>query len=292
VLNSGAEAAVGSSRRLAVLGTGAMGSALVEALLGAGHQVLVWNRTPANAEPVVRLGATLVSTIAEAVRDAEAVFVSVIGPEVIAPVLEAIFAARPGVLVVDMTTMAPHQTRACVEAGLVSYVTCPVFAQPRALARGEAFLLTAGAPAEADILAAVWPAIGKRRHLGDDNAVASALKLLTNYLHLTGIAQIASALATGREWGVDDDVLIDWLSTNPAVAVSVRPRMDSMLRGGDETGYAQADAVHALELAVHGASDAGTWLVGASDAVAAYAAGSPQVDVSAVVRSVAAHPPR
>jgi 3-hydroxyisobutyrate dehydrogenase-like beta-hydroxyacid dehydrogenase len=84
------------------------------------------------------------------VNEADAVVVSVIGPEVITPVLEEIVAARPDVLVVDMTTMPPHETRRSVAMGLSTYVTCPVFAQPEASARGKAMLLTACAAADCE----------------------------------------------------------------------------------------------------------------------------------------------
>ncbi|MGV9897077.1 NAD(P)-binding domain-containing protein, partial [Streptomyces tendae] len=44
---------------LTVLGTGAMGTALVRAWLAAGHPVTVWNRTPARAEALAAQGATV-----------------------------------------------------------------------------------------------------------------------------------------------------------------------------------------------------------------------------------------
>jgi hypothetical protein len=71
------------------------------------------------------------------------------------------------------------------------------------------------------------------------------------------------------------------------VAPSARPRLAAMVEGGQEGGYAQRDAVHALQLALDGAADAGSWLGGASDVVAAYGAGAPGAYVSAVVGSVA-----
>ncbi len=48
---------------VSVIGLGAMGSALVRALLRAGHRVTVWNRTSAKAEPLVREGAGRRATV-------------------------------------------------------------------------------------------------------------------------------------------------------------------------------------------------------------------------------------
>ena len=47
--------------RIAFLGLGKMGSALAGHLLKAGHELTVWNRTAEHAEPLSKLGATVVS---------------------------------------------------------------------------------------------------------------------------------------------------------------------------------------------------------------------------------------
>ena len=59
--------------RVAVLGLGAMGSRIAAQLLSAGHEVVVWNRTPAKAEPLVELGAEAAASPAEAARGADLV---------------------------------------------------------------------------------------------------------------------------------------------------------------------------------------------------------------------------
>jgi 3-hydroxyisobutyrate dehydrogenase-like beta-hydroxyacid dehydrogenase len=53
---------------VAFLGLGAMGSRLARRLLDAGHEVVVWNRTPTLAEPLVALGAGSAATPAAAAR--------------------------------------------------------------------------------------------------------------------------------------------------------------------------------------------------------------------------------
>jgi 3-hydroxyisobutyrate dehydrogenase-like beta-hydroxyacid dehydrogenase len=272
-------------RRLAVLGTGTMGTALVESLVGLGHEVTVWNRTEANATRAVALGARRRDTIAEAVEIADCVFLSLSGPEAVAPVLEHVAAARPGLIAVDMTTMPPDESRR-LATGQAGYVTCPVFAQPDQLARGRATIVTAGPAAMSDLLTQLWPTLGRWHHVGDDHGRATALKLLTNYLHLCAIGQLASALAAGRSWGLDDEIMTDWFGENPAVAPSARRRMEAMLSGGRETGYAQAHAVHALEMVLDAGAASRSWLVGAAEIAAAYGAGAPAGDVSMVIRSM------
>ena len=50
---------------IAVAGLGAMGSRLAARLVAAGHEVTVWNRSAGKAEPLARLGAFPVATIAK-----------------------------------------------------------------------------------------------------------------------------------------------------------------------------------------------------------------------------------
>jgi 3-hydroxyisobutyrate dehydrogenase len=55
--------------RVAVLGTGIMGSAMARNLAHAGHEVRAWNRTRAKAEPLAADGVIVCDTAAEAIRD-------------------------------------------------------------------------------------------------------------------------------------------------------------------------------------------------------------------------------
>ncbi|MFN8875722.1 MAG: NAD(P)-binding domain-containing protein [Gemmatimonadota bacterium] len=53
---------------IAFLGTGLLGGAFVEAALGRGETVTVWNRTAAKAVPLASRGARVAATPADAVR--------------------------------------------------------------------------------------------------------------------------------------------------------------------------------------------------------------------------------
>jgi 3-hydroxyisobutyrate dehydrogenase len=63
-----------AAMRIAVIGTGLMGAALAEVLLKSGHDVVVYNRTPAKLAPLIALGAFAAATPGEAIAQAEATF--------------------------------------------------------------------------------------------------------------------------------------------------------------------------------------------------------------------------
>jgi 3-hydroxyisobutyrate dehydrogenase-like beta-hydroxyacid dehydrogenase len=63
-----------------VLGLGNMGSALGGALLAAGHDVTVWNRTPSRMEPLKAKGAVGVHTAVAAFEASSVVLASAAAP--------------------------------------------------------------------------------------------------------------------------------------------------------------------------------------------------------------------
>ena len=72
---------------LAFVGLGQMGLPMAGRLLDAGHDLVVWNRTPDKAEPLVERGARLVDTPADAAREAEVVFTMLATPEALEEVV-------------------------------------------------------------------------------------------------------------------------------------------------------------------------------------------------------------
>ncbi|MFJ5993973.1 NAD(P)-dependent oxidoreductase [Streptomyces sp. NPDC092370] len=102
---------VDSSRTpVALLGTGAMGTALARVWLAAGHEVTVWNRTAARAEPLAAEGATVARTAAEAVAAHRLVIVCLLDDASVGEALDG--ADLAGRDLVNLTTGTPAQGRA------------------------------------------------------------------------------------------------------------------------------------------------------------------------------------
>ncbi|WP_194818806.1 NAD(P)-binding domain-containing protein [Nocardia sp. XZ_19_385] len=97
---------------VAVLGLGEMGSALAGALLDAGYQVTVWNRSKDKAEPLVAKGAHQAATPEAAVGAAEVVIVNVKGGAAATELLGTAGSVLPGRTVVDLTDGTSEQSRA------------------------------------------------------------------------------------------------------------------------------------------------------------------------------------
>ncbi|MGW1741188.1 NAD(P)-dependent oxidoreductase [Nocardia sp. NPDC001965] len=103
---------------IALFGLGEMGSALAAALLAAGHPLIVWNRSPEKAEPLVAAGARRAESPEAAVREAELVIVNVQGGAAAEKLLRTAGTALGGRTVVNLTDGPSEQAR--VAADLVT----------------------------------------------------------------------------------------------------------------------------------------------------------------------------
>jgi len=132
-----------------VLGLGAMGRAIAARLLGAGHDVRVWNRTPGRDDELVAAGARRSTTSADAVRDAEVVITMVTDP----PALEAVLFGPDGAAsaipeaatLIDMSTVGPTAI-ASVVARLVpvAVLDAPVLGSVPSVETGSLVILAGG----------------------------------------------------------------------------------------------------------------------------------------------------
>ena len=102
-------------KKIAFIGIGLMGLPMAKHLLAAGHQVVVWNRTPAKAAALTDHGGVVAETPEQAVQDADLIITMLSDGAVVdailqAPELQA--ALQQGSLWVDMSSTQPVQARA------------------------------------------------------------------------------------------------------------------------------------------------------------------------------------
>lgn len=137
--------------RLGWIGTGRMGTEIVSRILKAGHDVAVYNRTRAKAEPLATLGAQIVDHPSD-LADRDIVFTMVFGS---ADLLEVVLGpegllsrgpATPGI-VVDSSTVsvaASEQVRAGLAERGSSLIAAPVSGNPKVVSSGRASVVASG----------------------------------------------------------------------------------------------------------------------------------------------------
>lgn len=183
--------------RVALLGTGLLGSGFAEGLLTRGGvELSVWNRTRDKAEALASKGARVADSPAEAVKGAERVHLILLDDATVDATIEALV---PGLearaVICDHTTNLPRLTADRAQrltANGVAYLHCPVFMSPAAARGGTGIMMSAG-PSELfdrvkDGLKAMT---GDLWYVGERPDLAACYKLFGNAMILTMAGSIA-----------------------------------------------------------------------------------------------------
>lgn len=213
--------------KVAVLGTGLLGSGMVQNLLDKGAQVRVWNRSPAKVAPLLQRGAVAGRDPADAVRGVERVHLVLTADDAVDGVLEAL---RPGlgakVPVIDHSTNLPARVaerakRLRTEG--VHYLSAPVFMSPQNAREASGLMLLAGPAAEAEALQAPLSAMtGKVWYVGERADLAAFHKLAGNGLLLALTGTMGDLLAMGASCGLGaGDVLALFEVFKPGAAIGL-----------------------------------------------------------------------
>lgn len=208
------------SPRIGFIGLGQMGAPIAERLRSAGCLLVVHNRTREKAEPLTVAGATWAFTPRDVGRAAtgQLVFTSLSDGRALERVLFGrqglARGLRPDALVVDLSTIAPSQSRAFSDrlaADGIRFVDAPVGGSVEA-ARNGRLLVFAGGTAEDVARARPFLAHFSRRveHLGPVGAGA-AMKLVNNLLTVSYLALAGEALAFSDRLGLDRARVLDLL---------------------------------------------------------------------------------
>ncbi|MFF1612034.1 NAD(P)-dependent oxidoreductase [Amycolatopsis sp. NPDC058278] len=220
-----------SKKHVGVLGLGRMGAALAGALLGAGHDVSVWNRSPLKAGPLLDRGARLAATPAEA-ASADIVLSCLSTYDVQRPVLEA---ASPKVLV-NLTSGTPEQARAAAKWAAsegIDYVDGVIMAVPQGIGTPAAQVLYGGSEpvfaAQRDVL----EVLGTPVFLGEDAGLAALYDLALLGMMWSTMAGYLHALALVGTEGVTPERFEPLASAWQSAVGGFLPRIGEQFASGD-----------------------------------------------------------
>lgn len=196
-----------------IIGLGAMGAALAKAQLDGGHDVIVWNRSPAKAEPLKAMGAKVAPNVAQAIAASPVTLICIDNYEVSNAHLsqDDVVAVLPGRIIVQLSTGTPQEARdsaALMAQHGASYLDGAIMAYPGSIGAPDSLILIGGDRAAFD---AAEPHLkllgGDLRHLGDNIAAAAAVDLA----HLATSVGVYMGVAHGalicESEGVGLDVL-------------------------------------------------------------------------------------
>lgn len=195
---------------LGFIGLGIMGRPMAQNLMRAGYPLRVYARRPEAAFPLADAGALVCQTPAEVAHQAGIVFTMVSDtPDVEAVVLGAagvLEGARPGSLVVDMSTISPVATRDLarrLEERGVAMLDAPVSGGESGAIAGTLSFMVGGSKEALQRAKPMLEAMGKTLvHIGG-NGAGQVCKACNQVLVGATIAGVAEALLLAQAAGVD-----------------------------------------------------------------------------------------
>lgn len=209
--------------RIGFIGVGVMGNGMVKNLLSHGYEVNAYTRTRAKALEALEAGAEWRESAADCVRDADAVITMVGFP----PDVEEVYfgekgilaSARPGTLVIDMTTTSPRLAQRiyteAADRGL-SALDAPVSGGDTGARAGTLAIMVGGDREAFDRAVPIFEAMGKSiRYMGA--AGSGQHTKMANQIAIAGtLAGVCEAIAYARAAGLDVDEVISTISGGAA----------------------------------------------------------------------------
>jgi 3-hydroxyisobutyrate dehydrogenase len=273
------------STRIAILGTGRMGSAIARCL--AAFEPTLWNRTRSRAQQV-GMG-RVAATPADAARDADFVILSLTGAPAVRAALsgpDGALAAAHGQLFIEMSTSGPEilpELAAQLHASGSALIDAPILGAPTVVLRGAAAILAGGAPDDVARARPVLELFGEVRHVGPLGSGAR-LKLVANSMLGVVIVAAAELQAAGEAAGLDAEQVF-WVLARLAPALEMR-RSGYVQRRHQPTLFAVRDLLKDLDLALElfDQSGAEAPLTSRARAIVEETAGQvPDLDITAVI---------
>ena len=251
------------SERVGFAGLGVMGAPMAANLLAAGHDVIVFNRSPAPAEELAAKGARRAASLAELAEGADVIVTMLSDDAAVRAVVggdEGLIAlARPGSLIVDMSTVSPGLARelgaAAAERG-VGMLDAPVSGGDVGAREGTLSIMVGGGAADLERARPLFEVLGSNVvHVGGPGA-GQVVKACNQVLVAVTIAGVSEALVLGSKLGVEPSTILDVLSKGLAGNRVMEVRRSNFLEHSFHPGF-KVDLHHKdLAIALGSAADA------------------------------------
>jgi 3-hydroxyisobutyrate dehydrogenase len=229
---------------VAFVGLGTMGAPMARNLVRAGFDVIVHNRTRSKEEALEAAGAARAATPAEAAAHADVVVTMVsdtpdveavlLGPQGVAST------ARPGAVVVDMSTIDPEAARrmgAELVAHGVRFVDAPVSGGSEGAQKGTLTIMCGGEAEDVERVRPILEAMGaKITHVG---ALGHGqLTKAVNQIVIAGyFLALAEGMTFGMKAGLDMDKVLEAISAGMCRSAVLDMRARNMIDDNYPLGF-------------------------------------------------------
>jgi 3-hydroxyisobutyrate dehydrogenase len=239
-------------------------------LLAAGHPAVVFNRSRESAEALLAAGAQWRDSPAQVAADADVVFTIVGGPgdvrQVVLGETGVLTTARPGSLLVEMTTSDPELARELFDRGAangVAVLDAPVSGGDVGARAATLAIMVGGDDAAFERARPLLEVLGSKVvHMGAAGA-GQHTKMANQLAIAAGMIGVCEALVYADRAGLDLEQLIETIGGGAAASWSLSNYGPRMLRGDFAPGFKIDHLVKDLTIALREAGRLDVSLPGA-----------------------------
>jgi 3-hydroxyisobutyrate dehydrogenase-like beta-hydroxyacid dehydrogenase len=207
------------------IGLGNMGSRIAQRLLHHRYHLFVYDRDPVTAKAIAAQGGVFAESVLELARSADVVISCLSNDGAVRSVYSGsggVFAgARPGTIVLEMSTISPESSRELHRLGArggIEVLDVAISGSTPAAEQGVLTLLVGGKEELFRAAEPIFHAIAKQYFLLGGSGSGTTMKLVVNTLLGVGMQAIAEAVVLGEKAGLDRARLLAVLSKTAVVA--------------------------------------------------------------------------
>ncbi len=232
------------SEKVGFIGLGIMGRGMVDNLLQAGFDVIVWNRTASRMDPFVAKGAAAAAS-PKAVAEKATIIITCVSdtPDVEAVLLGekgVIEGASAGDLVIDMSTINPVNTVEIAQqlnAKGIAMLDAPISGGSEGAAKGTLSIMIGGSDADVARAMPYFEAMGSTiTHVGEQGA-GQTVKLSNQILCVVNMLAASEALLFAQAGGVNLDKMLQAVTGGAAGSWMLANRGPQVINDYWEPGF-------------------------------------------------------
>ena len=216
------------------IGTGKMGQRMSKHLMD-GNEVYVYDVMPANAQPLVKLGAKLLGSPAQIAEHADVIFTMIPSSKVLLDIMVGengiLKSMKPGTIISDSSTIEPSGSikvnKNIEEAGGI-FLRSPVSGSTENADKAELALMCSGNKAAYEKVLPLFERMTNRQYYLGSGEEARYMKIAVNMM-VGNIAQmLAESLVLGEKVGLDWNTMLDVFGDCSATSPIIKFKVDAL----------------------------------------------------------------
>ena len=251
-------------RKIGFIGVGIMGRSMVRNLMKAGYEVHIYARTKAKVEDVISEGAVFHDSIAECVKDRDAVITIVGFPQDVEEVYfdsgNILDSASPGTYLIDMTTTSPMLAEKIFEEGTkrgFHVLDAPVTGGDTGAKEGTLSILVGGERQDYEACYPLFEAMGTNINYEGKAGSGQHCKLANQIMIAGTLSGVCEALTYAKEKGLDPDTFMKSVATGAAGSRQLDLYGPKIIAGDYAPGFFMKHFIKDMKLALIEANKSG-----------------------------------